>query len=72
MESDFLSKCPFCGAGLTQIIENGKMWTGMKYSDPVSISIKHWCEAEASQPTSFIELKGRDLASAIRKWETRK
>lgn len=71
MDVKNLSKCPFCGAGLTELRENGKMWNGQKYSAPVSVSILHWCEREEGQPQSFLEIKGRDLKSAIEKWETR-
>ncbi len=42
--SDSLKPCPFCGAGETQIRENGRMWTGSKYGDPASVSVMHWCE----------------------------
>jgi len=38
-----LKPCPFCGAGETGIVENGRMWTGMRYGDPVSVSVRHFC-----------------------------
>ena len=29
-----LKPCPWCGAGLTSLRENGKIWTGQRYSEP--------------------------------------
>lgn len=68
---NLLQLCPFCGAGETSIYENGKMWTGMKYSDPISISIRHWCEPIIGQPSRMIERVGKDLDSAIAAWNMR-
>lgn len=66
-----LLPCPFCGAGQTEVRENGKVWTGMKYGTPSSVSIFHWCEPIAGQPSRGIERVGRDLESAIAAWNMR-
>lgn len=66
-----LLPCPFCGAGTTLFKENGRMWTGQRKSDPVSVSVHHWCEPVAGQPSRMIERIGRDEASAIAAWNTR-
>ena len=34
---------PFCSAGATHITENGKVWPGMRYSEPSSMSVIHRC-----------------------------
>ena len=68
---DSLKPCPFCGAGTTEITPKGRMWTGMKYSEPSSVSVRHWCEAVPGQPSRMIERVGRDEASAIDAWNTR-
>jgi hypothetical protein len=34
---------PFCSAGATHITENGKVWLGMRSSEPGSVSVIHWC-----------------------------
>ena len=69
MENEKLLPCPFCGAGLTQIKENGKFWTGTKLSDPVSVSVVHWCEDFT--PIRMIERVGRNREEAIARWNTR-
>ena len=69
--SDELKPCPFCGAGITSIKENGKIWLGMRYSEPASISINHWCDNIEGQPSRMIERIGRDLDSAIAAWNMR-
>lgn len=66
-----LLPCPFCGAGETIIVENGRMWTGQRYSDPVSVEVRHWCPAVEGQPGRMIARVGRDEASAIAAWNTR-
>lgn len=66
-----LLPCPFCGAGETSIRENGKVWTGMKYSEPSSVSVLHHCEKIEGQPSRSIERVGRDLTSAIAAWNRR-
>ena len=66
-----LLPCPFCGAGETQFRENDRMWTGMKQSDPVSVSVLHWCEKVTGQPSRAIERVGKDEASAIEAWNRR-
>lgn len=65
-----LLPCPFCGGSTFEVVENGKMWTGMKYSDPVSVSVRHWC-AKTGGPSRPIERVGRDLEDAIAKWNMR-
>ena len=71
MNTPELKACPFCGAGETRLQENGKMWTGMRYSEPVSVSVLHYCTPVAGQPSRAIERIGRDEASAIEAWNRR-
>lgn len=66
-----LKPCPFCGAGTFEVRPNGRMWLGMKYSEPASVSVLHWCEATPGQPSRVIERVGRDEASAIEAWNRR-
>ena len=66
-----LLPCPFCGAGITSVRENGKVWNGQRYSEPSSVSIWHHCEPIAGQPNRGIERVGRDLASAVAAWNMR-
>jgi hypothetical protein len=70
--ADELKPCPFCGAGTTEVRENGKMWTGMGWSEPSSVSVFHWCEEIKGQPSRAIERVGKDLDSAIKIWNLRK
>ncbi len=65
-----LLPCPFCGAGDTQIEGKG-MWTGQGYSEPISVSVRHWCTEVPGQPSRMIERIGRDRASAIEAWNRR-
>ena len=65
-----LLPCPFCGAGITEFHDNGRVWAGMKYSDPISVSVRHWC-AEAPGPSRLIERIGRDKEQAIERWNMR-
>lgn len=69
--SEELKPCPFCGAGSSQIVENGKIWTGMKYSEPSSVSVRHWCEKIEGQPSRMLERIGKDRESAIAAWNMR-
>lgn len=67
-----LKLCPFCGgSGETIFQENGRQWLGMRYSQPVSVSIRHWCEPVEGQPKRMIERVGRDRESAIAAWNAR-
>ena len=66
-----LLPCPFCGGSTFEIVENGKVWTGMKYSDPVSVSVRHWCNKRPAQPSRSIERVGRDMESAVAAWNMR-
>jgi len=65
-----LLPCPFCGGGITEFHGNGRVWAGMKYSDPISVSVRHWCE-EAPGPSRMIERIGRDKEQAIERWNMR-
>lgn len=67
-----LLPCPFCGSGVTEIVENGKTWTGMGFSEPSSVSVRHWCPQPAGQPSRMIERVGRDRESAIAAWNRRR
>lgn len=66
-----LAPCPFCGAGTFEIHPNGQVWTGQKFSEPASVSVRHWCEAVNGQPARMIERVGRDEDSAIAAWNHR-
>ncbi len=66
-----LQPCPFCGAGNTEIRDNGKVWSGMGYTAPTSTSVFHHCRPMAGQPSRAIERVGRDRASAIAAWNQR-
>lgn len=66
-----LLPCPFCGAGNTEIRDNGKVWSGMGYTAPTSTSVFHQCTPAAGQPSRAIERVGRDRASAIAAWNRR-
>ncbi len=66
-----LLPCPFCGAGNTEIRDNGKVWSGMGYTAPTSTSVFHHCTPAAGQPSRAIERVGRDRASAIAAWNQR-
>jgi len=65
-----LLPCPFCGAGTTEIMPNGRTWTGMKYGEPTSWSVRHWC-SDIPGPSRMIERVGRDKAQAISRWNMR-
>ena len=65
-----LLPCPFCGGDRYEIRENGKQWLGGSYSNPVSISILHWCNVDG-QPRRVIERVGKDYKSAIAMWNMR-
>ena len=69
--SDELKPCPFCGSGTTQFVENGRVWSGMKYTGPISVSVQHWCDPVPGQPSRGIERVGRDKASATTLWTKR-
>lgn len=66
-----LEPCPFCGAGETSIVENGRVWAGTKWGEPSSVSVRHWCDPIKGQPSRAIERVGRDEASAIAAWNMR-
>lgn len=65
-----LLPCPFCGGGITEFHDNGRVWTGMKYGDPISVSVRHWC-SEAPGPSRLIERIGRSKEQAIEQWNMR-
>lgn len=62
-----LVPCPFCRGGITEFKANGVMWTGTKFSDPISVSVRHWCE-EMPGPSRMIERIGKDKEQAIERW----
>jgi DNA polymerase II large subunit len=66
-----LLPCPFCGSGITQVVENGKVWNGNKYSESTSVSVFHYCPEVSGQPNRRIERIGRDIESAIKAWNMR-
>lgn len=66
-----LLPCPFCGAGTTEIRENDRPWLGTKWGEPVSVSVRHWCERIEGQPSRMIERVGRDRAAAVAAWNMR-
>ena len=65
-----LLPCPFCGAGTTEFQPHGQVWTGMKYSEPITWSVRHWC-ADIPGPSRMIERIGRDKEQAIERWNMR-
>ena len=66
-----LLPCPFCGAGTFDIVRNGKVWTGIRWSTPSSVSVRHWCVPLEGQPHRMIERVGKDLDSVIAAWNMR-
>ncbi len=70
-DTNQLLPCPFCGAGETQIRENGRIWNGVTYTKPTSVSVLHWCERPEGQPFCTLEKIGRDRESAIAAWNRR-
>lgn len=70
--TDALELCPFCGAGDTQVHVNKGTWNGRGYGEPVSVEVRHWCTAVPGQPSRMISRAGRDEASAIAAWNTRR
>jgi hypothetical protein len=71
-ESYLLKPCPFCASGVTNIRPLGRIWMGMKYSEPSSVEITHHCDPVAGQPSRAVVRVGRDIQSAIDAWNTRK
>ena len=69
--SEELKPCPFCGAGVTVIIENGRVWTGQRWGEPSSVSVRHHCTTIPGQPSRMLERVGRDEASARAAWNMR-
>jgi hypothetical protein len=67
-----LSPCPFCAGGVTSIRPLGRIWMGMKYSEPSSIEIMHHCDPVPGQPSRPIVRVGRDIDSAVNAWNKRK
>jgi hypothetical protein len=71
-ESYLLKPCPFCAGGVTSIRPLGRVWTGMKYSEPSSVEINHHCDPVVGQPSRAVQRVGRDVQSAVDAWNTRK
>ncbi len=65
-----LLPCPFCGGGTTEIRMNGQSWLGTAYSEPISVSVCHWCD-QLPGPSRMIERIGRDTEQAIERWNMR-
>jgi hypothetical protein len=65
-----LLPCPFCGGGITEFKNNDLTGIGIKYGDPKSVSVRHWCK-EAPGPSRMIERVGRDKEQAIDRWNMR-
>lgn len=66
-----LLPCPFCGAGETSIVPNGRVWTGSRWGEPSSVSVRHFCPTVDGQPSRMLERVGRDQQSAIDAWNMR-
>lgn len=67
-----LPPCPFCKGGTSLIHENKGVWNGMKYGEPVSFEVRHWCEKQEGQPSPrLLVFVGKDRASAIKAWSIR-
>ncbi len=66
-----LAPCPFCNGGQTMIEESKGVWNGSGFGEPVSVSVRHWCDPVPGQPNRMIERIGRDRASAIAAWNMR-
>jgi hypothetical protein len=71
-ESYLLKPCPFCASGVTHIRPLGRVWLGMKYSEPSSVEIMHHCDPVVGQPSRSLTRVGRDVQSAVDAWNTRK
>lgn len=70
-DGENLEPCPFCGAGTFDIKEN-RSWQGMKWSDPISVEVRHWCPKVDGQPSPrMIAMVGRDRPSAVASWNRR-
>lgn len=66
-----LKPCPFCTAGETQVIPKTMWMGGMRPSQPISTTVRHWCHRPEGQPQSHIDIVGRDTDSAIEAWNRR-
>lgn len=65
-----LLPCPFCGGGTTEMRMNGQTWLGDRWSEPISVSVLHWCDPLPG-PSRMLERIGRDTAQAIERWNMR-
>ena len=68
---DALKPCPFCGAGQSEVRPNGRVWTGMRWGEPSSVSVLHWCDRVPGQPVRALERVGCDETSALAAWNMR-
>lgn len=66
-----LLPCPFCGAGETLMHENKRTWSGMQTQTLISASVHHWCEVYDGMQSRRLEFVGRDVESAIKRWNKR-
>lgn len=78
VDASNIKPCPFCSSGAFEISENGRIWLGTRYGDPVSYTLIHWCGN--ADPEVFLEddrfsepikMKGKTREDAIAKWNTR-
>jgi len=68
---DELRECPFCGGSEFRIDDSGKVWTGQKYTDPTTYTVRHWCERKQGQPETVLSVRGKTRQDATDAWNTR-
>lgn len=62
-----LYNCPFCGAG-TFTYTTTRTWLGMRWSDPFSHILKHWCVKGEGDLNCFLEFRCKTREQLISKW----
>ncbi len=68
---DNIKSCPFCNAGETTIEAKHMPPRMSGPGELISVSIRHWCIKRPGTVQAFIEVRGRDEASAINQWNCR-